>query len=183
MQLLKQGSFSNDNWQVLADGDMLPATGDVIVSFERLESDHETLRGRNTLIAVSFPNHRAIEELAPYLGSVAKVVLDFPAFSDGRAYSQARQLRREFSYDGEIQAGGNVLPDQLAFMRQCGFDVFHVNGRFSAEQWQKAATSMTLTYQQGYGPERGFSPADVWSRRKVANDDQLRSDFEEVWSA
>jgi uncharacterized protein (DUF934 family) len=183
MRLLKNGEFASDNWTVLDDDNVLPVAGDAIVSFDRLMRDYGDLNMRNGKLAVVFPNDCAVEDLEPYLGALDKVILAFPAFTDGRAYSQARQLRLEFGFAGEIQASGNVLPDQLAFMRQCGFDVFQVNGRFGAEQWQKAATSMTLTYQRGYAPERGFAPADVWSRRKVANDDTLRSDFEEVWSA
>ncbi len=183
MRLLKNGEFASDDWTVLSEDDVLPLNGDVIVCFDRLMRDYAQLKAHDGRIAVSFPNDCAVEDLDDYLDILDKVVLTFPVFTDGRAYSQARQLRQQFAFEGEIQASGNVLPDQLAFMRQCGFDVFLVNGRFDAEQWQKAATSMTLTYQNGYLPERGFAPADVWKRREVKSNDQLRSDFEEVWTA
>lgn len=183
MRLLKNGEFATDQWTFLGDDDELPDSGAVVVSFDRLMRDYALLKARRADLGVAFPNDCAIEDLAPYLEALDKVVLAFPAFTDGRAYSQARQLRQTYGFDGELQASGNVLPDQIAFMRQCGIDVFEVNGRFGAEQWQKAATAMTLTYQRGYAPERGFAPADVWSRRELINDDTLRSDFEEVWTA
>ena len=92
-------------------------------------------------------------------------------------------MRGSLKFRGDLRATGNVLPDQLAFMRQCGFDTFEVNGRFGLDVWQRAVTAMTLTYQSGYVPDRGFAPADVWSARAGASDDTLRSDFEEVRSA
>ena len=183
MRLLKNGEFTQDKWTVVGDDDTVPDDGAVVVSFDRLMRDYADLKQRDAGLGVAFPNDCAIEDLVPYLDALDKVVLAFPAFTDGRSYSQARQLRQFHGFAGEVQANGNVLPDQIAFMRQCGIDVFEVNGRFGLEHWQKAATAMTLTYQRGYSPERGFAPADVWSRREFGNDDTIRSDFEEVWTA
>jgi uncharacterized protein (DUF934 family) len=39
-------------------------------------------------------------------------------------YSAARILRDELGYTGELRAAGDVLVDQLWFMRRCGFDSF-----------------------------------------------------------
>ena len=57
------------------------------------------------------------------LTGVHTVVLHFPAFSDGRAFSQAFLLRRRLGFQGEIRATGDVLVDQLAQMERSGFDV------------------------------------------------------------
>ena len=51
------------------------------------------------------------------------VEVNFPAFGDGRGYSAARILR-EAGYTGELRAVGDVLVDQIAYMRRCGFDTF-----------------------------------------------------------
>ncbi len=61
--------------------------------------------------------------LLPYLGRLALVEIAFPGYRDGRGYSAARILR-EAGYDGELRAQGDVLVDQIAFMRRCGFDSF-----------------------------------------------------------
>jgi len=61
--------------------------------------------------------------LAPHLDRVALVEIAFPRFRDGRGYSAGRILR-EAGYTGELRAQGDVLVDQLAFMRRCGFDSF-----------------------------------------------------------
>lgn len=57
------------------------------------------------------------------LAGVDRVDLNFPKFSDGRAFSQAFLLRRRLGFKGEIRATGDVLADQLAQMQRSGFDV------------------------------------------------------------
>ena len=61
--------------------------------------------------------------LIPHLDRLALVEVVFPKFRDGRGYSSARILR-EAGYTGELRAQGDVLVDQLLYMRRCGFDSF-----------------------------------------------------------
>lgn len=56
------------------------------------------------------------------LEGVARVDLNFPKFTDGRAYSQAFLLRRRLGFTGEIRATGDVLIDQLVQLQRTGFD-------------------------------------------------------------
>ncbi len=73
---------------------------------------------------LSLENTVSIRELAHELLDRARgIALHFPAFTDGRAYSQARELRQR-GYAGEIRALGDVLADQLLAMRRCGFSSF-----------------------------------------------------------
>ncbi|MCJ0763139.1 DUF934 domain-containing protein [Variovorax terrae] len=55
------------------------------------------------------------------LDGVARIDLDFPKFTDGRAFSQALLLRRRLRFAGEIRAVGDVLVDQLVQMQRSGF--------------------------------------------------------------
>ena len=57
------------------------------------------------------------------LQGVERIELQFPKFTDGRAYSQAFLLRRRLGFKGEIRATGDVLIDQLVQMERTGFDV------------------------------------------------------------
>ena len=57
------------------------------------------------------------------LAGVTRIDLEFPKFTDGRAYSQAFLLRRRLGYTGEIRATGDVLIDQLVQMQRSGFTV------------------------------------------------------------
>ena len=55
------------------------------------------------------------------LEGVQRVELQFPKFTDGRAYSQALLLRRRYRFTGDIRSTGDVLIDQLVHMHRSGF--------------------------------------------------------------
>ncbi len=57
------------------------------------------------------------------LTGVTRIDLQFPAFTDGRAYSQAFLLRRRLGFAGELRATGDALIDQPVQMKRTGFDV------------------------------------------------------------
>ena len=61
--------------------------------------------------------------LLPHLERLRLVEVNFPVFGDGRGYTSGRTLR-EAGYTGELRAVGDVLVDQLGYMRRCGFDSF-----------------------------------------------------------
>jgi uncharacterized protein (DUF934 family) len=73
------------------------------------------------LNVLKISNDIEVGAAAPDLATVDVVELHFPKFTDGRAYSQAVQLRRRHSYQGDIRATGDVLIDQLAQMQRTGF--------------------------------------------------------------
>lgn len=55
------------------------------------------------------------------LTGVRVIELNFPKFTDGRAFSQAFLLRRRLGFTGEIRATGDVLVDQVVQMQRSGF--------------------------------------------------------------
>ncbi len=158
MPLLKDGQFVKDGWIRLADA-AVPAQGDIIVPFAKLLSDWQTLSARQGRLGVEVSNIERAESLKLFLPRLSLIVLPFPAFTDGRAYSIARQLR-DLGFKGELRAAGNVLPDQLQFMISVGFDAFEVTERFPEAVWRRAAQSMSLAYQTA---QRGAR--SVWQAR------------------
>ncbi len=162
MPLLKNNALISDTWiHAEAEGE-LPNAGDVIVPFARLLTEWDALSERTAKLGVRFGNTDKPEQLAGLLPRLSVIVLPFPAFADGRAYSIARKLR-EMGYRGELRAIGNVLPDQLQFMLQVGFDTFEIGERFPLETWQKASRQMSLAYQRGLF--RRGSEAEIWTER------------------
>jgi uncharacterized protein (DUF934 family) len=96
--------------------------------------------------ALVIDNDATIMDIAADLGGFDVVVLDFPAFTDGRAYSQARLLRERLGYTGEIRARGNVLRDQIFFMARCGFNAFEYDGQ-QANDAVMALKEFSYVYQ------------------------------------
>ncbi|MBS0521564.1 MAG: DUF934 domain-containing protein [Proteobacteria bacterium] len=97
--------------------------------------------------AVSLANTDPVEALEPHLGTLRLIVLHFPKFSDGRAYSQARLLRDRFGYRGALRATGGVLQDQLPFLLRCGFDSFESEQKGFGDALARARTLFSVVYQ------------------------------------
>lgn len=85
--------------------------------------------------------------LIPYLDRLALVEVDFPRFRDGRGYSSARILR-EAGYTGELRAAGDVLVDQVLFMRRCGFDSFSPDKPLDPAAVERALNRFPYFYQK-----------------------------------
>lgn len=144
--VIKNRQIVEDHWQSLADDAELP-TGPVIVSLARWQQQRETLRKRGEPLGVRLPNTADVADLANDLPALALVVLEFPKFTDGRAYSQARLLRERHDYQGEIRAVGDVLRDQLFFMARSGFDAFELRTDRSLDDALEAFDEFSEHYQ------------------------------------
>ena len=96
--------------------------------------------------ALVIANDENIFDLVCDVSGFDVVILDFPSFTDGRAYSQARMLRERLGYTGEIRARGNVLRDQIFFMTRCGFNAFEFDAG-SSDEAQAALSEFTFAYQ------------------------------------
>ena len=98
-------------------------------------------------------------DLLPHLERLALVEVNFPAFGDGRGYSSARILR-EAGYDGELRAVGDVLVDQIAYMRRCGFDAFEPDQQLNKDDVQAAFERWPEVYQSAADDR-----TPIWTKR------------------
>ena len=153
MPLIKDGRIIEDSWITLDDEATIPEQGDVIISLARLRQEGASIKARIGRLGVALENSVDESEVDAYLPHIDLITLHFPAFTDGRAYSQARQLRTKLGFAGELRATGNVLADQAAFLCRVGFDSFEVDTAQSLDVWNKAVRSMSLAYQRGYDGE------------------------------
>lgn len=147
MPLVKDGQIIDDPWQVVADGEAVPAMGPIVVSLARWQAEREQFLLRNTPLGVRLESKQRAEDIRADLGRLALVAIEFPTFRDGRAYSTARLLRERYGFTGELRAIGNVLRDQLLFMHRCGFSAFEVQGEHAAEDWRQALAEFSVFYQ------------------------------------
>lgn len=90
------------------------------------------------------------------------LVLEFPAFRDGRGFSLASVLR-ERGYQGRLVADGNLLPDQVRHLRRSGFDAVVLGAGADVSAWERMNTAFSAVYQPTVDPA-----APVWRRRGTA---------------
>ncbi len=147
MPLLKDGKITADTWTNVADEDALEAGTPSIVSLDRWLAESDRLSGHDAPLGIRLRNDQSPAQVVEDLSRFDVVVLHFPAFVDGRAYSGARLLRERYGYKGEIRATGDVLRDQYALMLRCGFDAFEVADDIDVEAWRDSAESISGAYQ------------------------------------
>ncbi len=147
MPLVKAGQLVEDRFVRVADGEPVPDQGAVIVSADRFLADAVDLAQREDPVGVIWPNNRNLAELEPHLPTLALVALVFPAYKDGRAYSQARLLRERYRFRGELRATGQVLRDQFLFLVRAGFDAFEVVKPADALAFEEATRRYSVFFQ------------------------------------
>lgn len=81
------------------------------------------------------------------LQGITRIELDFPKFTDGRAYSQAVLLRRRYRFAGDLRATGDVLIDQLVQMQRSGFDSAVLRAGVDASAAQRQFERFSAFYQ------------------------------------
>jgi uncharacterized protein (DUF934 family) len=106
---------------------------------------------------ITLANDAEIIDLLPRLHKLTLIALQFPKWTDGRAYSQARLLRSRYRYRGELRATGDVLVDMLPLLERTGFDAVQL-----AEGQDQAAAERALQFF-----DRGHYQGDVQQPRPL----------------
>lgn len=119
----------------------------------------ESFAGQSNATAVRIEPGEDARELLPHLERLSLVEVNFPAYADGRGYSAARILR-EAGYAGELRAVGDVLIDQIAYMRRCGFDSFKPDHPLDDEDAAAALARYGEVYQRTVDDRR-----PIWAKR------------------
>ena len=149
-RLIKNGAVVNDSWHVLdkdATLDGLPNSDSIIVPLALWLEHSHALKARDGGLGVWLDSDEEVESIAGDLDQFQVIALNFPVFSDGRNYSNARLLRDRYQYQGEVRAIGDVLRDQLFFMQRCGFDAFALRADRNAEEALESLKDFSNCYQ------------------------------------
>lgn len=170
-----EGFVEDDPWHLVDAEADLPADGDVLVPLERFRALSEEFRqatgiepGRNTRrIGVIVAPDDDPRVIADRLDEIALIALEFPKFSDGRAYSHAARLREQLGFSGEMRAVGDVLIDQIPLMLRVGIDSFAISNETTLRRLsENRLTGISVHYQPTALPARraeGYS----WRRLRA----------------
>jgi len=140
---------SNSKLDLTSLSEANPSLKNLIIPFEQwlevYNTDAKTcsIDGIN---AFSVGNTTDVTLLKPWLNTISLIVLDFPHFTDGRAYSQAVEIRRHLGWQGEIRAKGHVLRDQLSHMYRCGFNSFAISEDKEPADALKGLAGISVVY-------------------------------------
>ncbi len=147
--ITSDGNIRQDNWVVVprpAEGESLAVPGQpALIPADLWLAGKEHYEDRDD-IGVWLDSHEEPEMLAGVVNELPVIAVNFPKFSDGRGYSIARILRERLHYRNELRAVGDVLLDQLQFMKRCGFDTYVLR---ADKDINKAARCLNF-FTQGY---------------------------------
>jgi len=145
--LISSSELLEDNWVTLNDSQAIDKSNNLVVSLGRLQQQWDQLSDLSFGLGVLLEPTDAVEAVLPFLDRLSIIVLQFKVFSDGRAFSQARLLRDRYDYCGAIRAVGDVLCDQLWFMRRSGISQFELAEGEDLELAFSAFSEISFTYQ------------------------------------
>lgn len=125
--ITRDGSIKPDHWTLIerpAEGEGLSLpSGPALIPADLWLAGIDHYRN-NPKVGAWLESHDEPGMLAGVVNELPIIAVNFPKFTDGRGYSTARLLRERFGYTKELRAVGDVLLDQLQFMKRCGFDSF-----------------------------------------------------------
>jgi uncharacterized protein (DUF934 family) len=169
MALWRDGGFAEDLWTTLDDAAPAPERGAIVVSFARWQADKAALEARADPVGVAIAAGKdAVDQLAE-AARRPLVALKFDKFADGRAFSYAELLRERHGFTGELRATGEVLLDEIALMRRCGFTSFEVTDANTLRALKEGGLPKgALFYQPALGPHEAPAGTRPWLRKASA---------------
>ena len=144
-RLLRNGSVVVDEWRYVTEAAAAPAAPLIVTLAQwQLEPDTWLARGAPLGVVLSPPHH--VSQIAGDLRRFSLIAAEFSGPAEGRGYTQARQLREQWQFTGELRATGYVRRDQVFFMARCGFNSFELPDT-DMEDAYKALSTFAAAYQ------------------------------------
>lgn len=146
-QLIKQGALAENTLELIEkDAENVTLSENSLAPL-KLFLDAHAAGQLNGCASVWLDSDEGPEDLEPFLAELNVVAINFPKFVDGRGYSYARLLRDRYKFTGEVRAIGDVLHDQLYYMKRCGFDAYDIRADTDAQAAIEGLTAFSEAYQ------------------------------------
>jgi len=131
---------------------VIPATGKIIVPLSVFVERNNELASRIAQgeVGVWLATHELLEYLIQQqadLNTLPIIAVFVERFADGRIFSLGTLLRTRYGYKNELRAFGDVLRDQLFFLKRSGYSSFAIRKDRSAEEAIASLNDFSQPYQ------------------------------------
>jgi len=131
---------------------VIPATGKIIVPLSVFVERNNELASRITQgeVGVWLATHELLEYLIQQqadLNVLPIIAVFVERFADGRIFSLGTLLRTRYGYKNELRAFGDVLRDQLFFLKRSGYTSFVIRQDRSAQDAIASLNDFSKPYQ------------------------------------
>jgi len=147
-------------------GTKFPTNGKIILPMKVFMLHQESLKDRlaKNEIGIWLLTHEEIHSNIEKLGNLncfPLISIFVEKFADGRIFSIGSQLRNKYKFKNELRAFGDVLRDQLFFLKRSGFNSYLIRKDRDAKDAIQSLDDFTNPYQGASDIEQ---PA--WKRNK-----------------
>lgn len=131
---------------------VIPETGKIIVPLSVFIARHGELANRvaEGKVGVWLATHELLEHLIQHqtdINELPMIAVFVERFADGRIFSLGTLLRNRYGYKNELRAFGDVLRDQLYFLKRSGFNSFIIRANRSASDAIASLNDFSKPYQ------------------------------------
>jgi len=141
-KVLKNEYFFVDNLTNLTKSN----SENLIVTLSQWLDNKKTLSKKKN-IGIQLNSDESLSLIEEEISFFKIIQFNFLTFKDGRPFSEAKKLRIEFQYTGEIRASGHILPDQYIFLLRCGFNSVEIESE-KKKFWLECLKMDTGLYYQ-----------------------------------
>lgn len=134
------------------DATEIPATGKILLPLTVWLAKKESLAARLAAgeIGIVLQTHEPIEKLVEAfddLNSLPVIAVYVQIFADGRNFTLGNLLRTRYGFKNELRAVGDIMRDQLYFLKRSGFDSYLIKEDRNAEEAIASLNDFTQPYQ------------------------------------
>ena len=130
----------------------IPATGNIILPLPVWLAKKDALNARMAAgeIGILVATHVPIEQLAeafPDLNVLPLIAVYVERFADGRNFTLGNWIRTRYGFKNELRAVGDVLRDQLFFLKRSGYDSYLIRADRNAQEAIASLNDFSQPYQ------------------------------------
>ena len=134
------------------DGTEIPASGKILLPLSIWLANKEALASRMAAgeIGIVLQTHEPIEALAEAfddLNSLPVIAVYVQIFADGRNFTLGNLLRTRYGFKNELRAVGDIMCDQLFFLKRSGFNSYQIKEGRNAEEAIASLNDFAEPYQ------------------------------------
>lgn len=138
--------------QAQIDATLIPATGKILLPLPVWLAKKETLTARlaNGEVGILVATHEPIEQLTdafPDLNVLPMIAVFVERFADGRNFTIGNWIRTRYHFKNELRAVGDVLRDQLFFLKRSGYDSYLIRVDRNAQEAIASLNDFSQPYQ------------------------------------
>lgn len=130
----------------------IPATGKILLPFTVWLANKDLLESRVAQgeVGLLIATHEAIEDVMAEVKNInvfSLVAVYVERFADGRIFTIGNLLRTRYGFKNELRAVGDVLRDQLFFLKRSGFNSYLIRADRSAVEALESLKDFSQPYQ------------------------------------